>query len=125
MPPPARRLPGLGLPGQPVEAALLVLEDQRARLEARGHEADVGRALRGRLRDGQRRIERAYRIDIAVSDGVLDKNGAYYSFAGKSIGQGREKTREALKQNAELRKKIHNAIRAAEAKTEQSSAMAA
>ncbi|NRA33748.1 MAG: recombinase RecA [Polyangiaceae bacterium] len=64
-------------------------------------------------------------IDIAVSDGVLDKNGAYYSFAGKSIGQGREKTREALKQNAELRKKIHNAIRAAEAKTEQSSAMAA
>ena len=64
-------------------------------------------------------------IDIAVSDGVLDKHGAYYSFAGKSIGQGREKPREALKQNAELRKKIHNAIRAAEAKTEQSSAMAA
>ena len=35
-------------------------------------------------------------LDLAVEAGVVDKRGAYYAFDGTSLGQGREKTREAL-----------------------------
>ncbi len=35
-------------------------------------------------------------LDYALDRGVLEKNGAYLLFRGKSIGHGRERTREAL-----------------------------
>jgi recombination protein RecA len=37
-------------------------------------------------------------LDAAVALGVVEKNGAYFSFAGESLGQGRERAREALLQ---------------------------
>lgn len=42
-------------------------------------------------------------LDLAVDSGLLAKSGAHLSFGGKSIGQGREKAREALLNNPELR----------------------
>jgi recombination protein RecA len=42
-------------------------------------------------------------LDVAVDAGVLAKSGAHLSFGGKSIGQGREKARESLLSNPELR----------------------
>ncbi|MEM9070907.1 MAG: recombinase RecA [Myxococcota bacterium] len=39
-------------------------------------------------------------LDAAVEAGVVEKNGAYYRFGGKNIGQGREKARVALKEEA-------------------------
>lgn len=42
-------------------------------------------------------------LDLAVEQGVLAKSGAHLSFGGKSIGQGREKAREALLGNPELK----------------------
>ena len=53
-------------------------------------------------------------LDLAVSNGIVDKSGAWYSFQGERIGQGRENVRNFLKENkdifgridAELRKKL-------------------
>jgi recombination protein RecA len=35
-------------------------------------------------------------VETALAAGVLEKNGTHYNFAGKSIGQGRDKTRDML-----------------------------
>ena len=35
-------------------------------------------------------------VEVAVQAGILEKNGSHYLFAGKSVGQGRDKTRDAL-----------------------------
>ncbi|MDD9944720.1 MAG: recombinase RecA [Myxococcales bacterium] len=53
-------------------------------------------------------------IDAAVDAGVLTKNGAYYTHAGKSLAQGRERAREALLANAETRSQIEQGVRIVE-----------
>jgi recombination protein RecA len=53
-------------------------------------------------------------LDLAVANNIVEKSGAWYSYAGERIGQGRENTRAFLKENkevfakmdAELRKKL-------------------
>jgi len=53
-------------------------------------------------------------LDQAVANNIVEKSGAWYSYAGERIGQGRENTRTFLKENkevfakmdAELRKKL-------------------
>ena len=45
-------------------------------------------------------------VDTALRKGVLEKSGAHLLLKGKSIGQGRERSRQALLENAELRKKL-------------------
>jgi len=53
-------------------------------------------------------------LDLAVLHNIVDKSGAWYSYSGERIGQGRENTRTFLKDNkdiftkidAELRKKL-------------------
>ena len=49
-------------------------------------------------------------IDLAVLYGVLDKSGAWFSYNGEKIGQGREKTREYLVNNKEVLEEIENKI---------------
>jgi recombination protein RecA len=51
-------------------------------------------------------------LDTAVALGVLEKSGSYLQFEGKSIGQGRERAREALFADAILVERISSAIRA-------------
>jgi recombination protein RecA len=54
-------------------------------------------------------------LDQAVAQNIVEKSGAWYSYAGERIGQGRENTRTFLKENkdvfakmdAELRKKLN------------------
>lgn len=41
-------------------------------------------------------------LDVALAHGVVEKNGAHLSFGGRSIGNGREKAREALQADAGL-----------------------
>jgi recombination protein RecA len=48
-------------------------------------------------------------IETALKLGVIEKNGAHLSLAGKSIGQGREKVREALLQSPALRSTLERA----------------
>jgi recombination protein RecA len=35
-------------------------------------------------------------VETAAQVGVLEKNGSHYLFGGKSVGQGRDKTRDAI-----------------------------
>ena len=42
-------------------------------------------------------------LDTAIRLGVVEKNGSHLALDGKSMGQGREKVREALMANPELR----------------------
>ena len=35
-------------------------------------------------------------VETALAAGVLEKSGAHFTFGGKSIGQGRDKTRDTL-----------------------------
>ena len=49
-------------------------------------------------------------LDIGVSSNVVEKNGAFYSFEGERLGQGRESVRKFLKNNQEICKKIENLI---------------
>ncbi len=58
-------------------------------------------------------------IDLGVTYGVLEKSGAWFSYNGDKIGQGRDKTREMLKNNPALAAEIEEKIRAAANPTEQ------
>ncbi len=54
-------------------------------------------------------------LDLAVTHNIVEKSGAWYSYSGERIGQGRENTRSFLKENkdvfaridAELRKRLN------------------
>ena len=50
-------------------------------------------------------------IDQATEFGVIEKTGAWYSFDGERLGQGREKVRALLKEEHELRAKIDTKVR--------------
>src|SRR3569833_2945658 len=50
-------------------------------------------------------------LDLAVANGIVDKSGAWYSFQGERIGQGRENVRGFLKENREVYHKIDSEIR--------------
>lgn len=49
-------------------------------------------------------------VDLGVEKGIIDKSGAWYSYGGNRIGQGRENAKEYLKQNLELSKEIEQRI---------------
>lgn len=49
-------------------------------------------------------------LDLAVTEGVLSKSGAHLSFGGKSIGQGREKARDTLLTNPELKALVQRGV---------------
>ncbi len=50
-------------------------------------------------------------IDLGVEHGFVDKSGAWYSYKGDRIGQGRDNVREFLKQNPDMVKEIDRALR--------------
>ena len=52
-------------------------------------------------------------IDLGVQYDVLGKSGAWYSYEGNKIANGKEKMRQFLKDNEELAKEIEMKIRAA------------
>jgi recombination protein RecA len=50
-------------------------------------------------------------LDIGSNIGVIDKSGAWYSYEGEKIGQGKEAARNYLKEHPEIAEKIETAIR--------------
>ena len=50
-------------------------------------------------------------IDIAASLDILDKSGAWYSYNGEKIGQGKENVKLYLKEHPELRDELEGKIR--------------
>ncbi|MCU7834407.1 MAG: recombinase RecA [gamma proteobacterium symbiont of Taylorina sp.] len=51
-------------------------------------------------------------ISIGVKQGLIDKAGAWYSYNGEKIGQGKEKVRQYLQENPDIANKIESKIRA-------------
>jgi recombination protein RecA len=50
-------------------------------------------------------------LDLAVLHNIVDKSGAWYSFQGERIGQGRENVRNFLKENREIFGRIDGEVR--------------
>jgi recombination protein RecA len=50
-------------------------------------------------------------IDLAVNNNLLEKSGAWYSYKGERIGQGRENARQFLKDNSETFAKLEAEVR--------------
>ena len=50
-------------------------------------------------------------VDLGCSSGVLEKNGAWYSYNGEKIGQGKENVKLLLKENKKLSNEIEHKIR--------------
>jgi recombination protein RecA len=50
-------------------------------------------------------------VDLGVQAGIVEKSGAWFSFEGQRIGQGRENAKVFLKQNPEIAARIETAIR--------------
>lgn len=49
-------------------------------------------------------------IDLGVEKGVIDKTGAWYSFRGERVGQGREASKIFLKEHPELATEIRGLV---------------
>jgi recombination protein RecA len=50
-------------------------------------------------------------IDMGSTQGIIEKSGAWYSYKGERIGQGKDNAREFLKSRPELAKEIEDQIR--------------
>src|SRR5205809_4826307 len=50
-------------------------------------------------------------IDLAVIQNVVEKSGAWFSFQGERLGQGRENARQFLKDNPDYRGRVELALR--------------
>jgi recombination protein RecA len=51
-------------------------------------------------------------VDMGSACGVIDKSGAWYSVDGERIGQGRENTKDYLRDHADVAQRIEDKIRA-------------
>ena len=52
-------------------------------------------------------------LDLGVAHKLVQKSGAWYSYNGERIGQGREKTKNFLRENPGVRNELESALRAA------------
>jgi len=51
-------------------------------------------------------------IDLASTHNVIEKSGAWYSYKGNRIGQGKDNVRNYLQQNKEIAREIEEQVRA-------------
>src|SRR5215475_2638911 len=52
-------------------------------------------------------------IDLAVNNNLLEKSGAWFSYKGERIGQGRENAKQFLKDNPDIKTRIEQEVRKA------------
>jgi len=52
-------------------------------------------------------------IDLGVEHKIIEKSGAWYAYKGEKIGQGRDNSREYLREHPEIAREIENKVRAA------------
>jgi len=50
-------------------------------------------------------------LDLGVELGLIDKSGAFYSYKGERLAQGRENAKQALREKPDLCLEIENTIR--------------
>ncbi|HEX8249182.1 MAG TPA: recombinase RecA [Pyrinomonadaceae bacterium] len=52
-------------------------------------------------------------LDLAVTNNIVEKSGAWFSYKGERLGQGRENVKNSLKENIELRDRIEHDVKLA------------
>ena len=52
-------------------------------------------------------------LDLAVANNIVEKSGAWFSYAGERLGQGRENVKNSLKENTDLRDRIEHDVKVA------------
>ena len=52
-------------------------------------------------------------LDLAANNGLVEKSGAWYSYKGERIGQGRENTKNFLKENPDTLAQMEDEVRGA------------
>ncbi|MEK8030943.1 recombinase RecA [Ideonella sp. DXS29W] len=52
-------------------------------------------------------------IDLGVQAKIVEKSGSWYAYNGEKIGQGKDNSREFLRENPELAREIENKVREA------------
>jgi len=50
-------------------------------------------------------------LDVGAENAIVEKSGAWYSYQGERLGQGRETARAFLKEHRDIQSKIDNALR--------------
>jgi len=50
-------------------------------------------------------------IDMAAESDIIAKSGAWYSYNGERLGQGRENAKDYLRQNPEIAQEIESKVR--------------
>ncbi len=50
-------------------------------------------------------------VDLASDAGIMEKTGAWYSYKGEKLGQGKENVKLLLKENTELRDELEQKVR--------------
>jgi recombination protein RecA len=50
-------------------------------------------------------------LDLGSEQGIVEKSGSWFSYAGERLGQGRETARTFLKENPLIAKRIDTALR--------------
>ena len=50
-------------------------------------------------------------VDLGVQHNLVEKSGAWYSYKGERIGQGRENAKQFLRENADVFKKVDMELR--------------
>jgi len=50
-------------------------------------------------------------LDLAAENGIIEKSGAWYSYKGDRIGQGRDNSRIFLKENPDVMAQVENEVR--------------
>ena len=50
-------------------------------------------------------------VDLASDIGVIEKTGAWYSYNGEKLGQGKENVKELLKKNVALKEELLKKVR--------------
>jgi len=50
-------------------------------------------------------------IDLASNNGIIEKSGAWYSYKGERLGQGRENTRMFLKEHPDIFEQVEDEVR--------------
>jgi recombination protein RecA len=64
-------------------------------------------------------------VDLGVANNLVEKSGAWYSYNGDRIGQGKENARQFLKDNPEIAEDIYGKLRVVLMPVRQSKAAAA
>ena len=50
-------------------------------------------------------------LDLAVNNNIVEKSGAWFSYSGERLGQGRENVKNMLKENTEMYDRIEHDVK--------------